>query len=105
MARYGKIVLFGFLVWLTPFVVSFLIYPIRDSSRPLFESIMPVVVTVSAVLFSILHFRRTRGDYLKEGLSIGVAWLAINLVLDLLLLMEGPMKMSLADYFADIGLT
>jgi len=36
---------------------------------------------------------------------IGVVWFLVNVMLDLLLFMEGPMKMSFADYMADIGLT
>jgi hypothetical protein len=35
----------------------------------------------------------------------GVIWLGINLILDLLLFMEGPMKMPFVDYIVDIGLT
>ncbi len=54
MKKYLKVGLFGFLAWLITFVVSVLIFPLRTSQRPLFESIMPVVVTLCAVLFSIL---------------------------------------------------
>ena len=34
-----------------------------------------------------------------------MAWLAINIILDLLMFTEGPMRMPLADYIVDIGLT
>ena len=103
--KYVRVGLFGFLTWLIPFGVSVLIYPIHDSQRPLFESIMPVVVTLCAVGFAILYFRRVRVDFLREGVLTGVAWLAINILLDLLMFMQGPMKMPLADYMMDIGLT
>lgn len=43
--------------------------------------------------------------FLSEGVRIGAVWLAISLFIDLLLFMEGPMKMSLLDYVKDIGLT
>ena len=43
--------------------------------------------------------------FLREGILLGIVWLAINIVLDLLLFMEGPMKMSFTDYMMDIGLT
>ena len=48
MTSVRKAVLFGFLIWLIPFVVAFIIFPLRESSRPLFESIMPVTVAVDA---------------------------------------------------------
>jgi hypothetical protein len=31
MNKYLKVVLFGFFIWLIPFVVSVLIFPIRES--------------------------------------------------------------------------
>lgn len=106
MAAKGKAVLFGFLIWLSAFVVAFLIFPLRESSRPLFESIMPVVVTSATAVFAVLYFRRVREEFLREGVLIGLLWLAINVVIDLpLMLTGGPMQMTLGQYVADIGLT
>ena len=105
MKKYLKLGLFGFLTWLIAFVVSVLIFPLRESQRPLFESIMPVVVTVCAVLFSILYFRKVEKSFLQEGMLLGIAWLVINIFVDLLLFSEGPMKMPFVDYIKDIGLT
>lgn len=106
MNKYLKIFLFGFLMWLIPFVVSVIIFPIHGSNRPLFESIMPVVGTSGTVVFAILYFKTINADFVREGVVIGVAWLVINLAIDLpLFLLESPMKMSLPDYMADIGIT
>lgn len=99
------VLLFGFLVWLIPFIAAFLIFPIKSSSPALFESIMPVVLTITVVLFVNLHLRRLDGDFLREGVKIGIAWFAMSWVLDLLMFMWGPMKMSLAEYTMDMGLT
>ncbi len=96
---------YGFLVWLIPFIVGFLLFPIHEFNRILFESIMPVVVTISAVLFTILYFKKQKSDYFKEGISLGITWLIISIVIDLLLFMWGPMKMTFLDYMIDIGLT
>ena len=106
MKSYKLALLYGFFVWLIPFIVAFLIYPIRTSNRALFESIMPVVVTVAVVLFLISYFRKVEVNFLKEGILLGVIWFAISLVIDLMLFMpESPMKMSFVDYLMDIGLT
>ena len=105
MKKYLKVALFGFLTWLVPFVVSFVIFPFRSSHRPLFESIMAVVVTVSAVLFAVLYFKKLTSGFLRAGVLIGTVWFIINIVIDLMLFMEGPMKMSFSDYMMDIGLT
>ena len=105
MKSIKKVLLYGFLVWLIPFIVSFLIFPLKSSNRALWESIMPVVITISAVPFLILYFSKLQAHFLKEAVLLGIIWLAISLILDLLLFMEGPMKMSFADYMMDIGLT
>ena len=66
---------------------------------------MPVVVTVSTVLFSNLYFRNVEAAFVKEGILLGLSWLAISVVIDLLMFMQGPMKMTLVDYVKDIGFT
>jgi len=106
MTSIRKALLFGFLVWLVPFVVAFLIFPLRESSRPLFESIMPVAVTGATVAFGLAYLRRARRGFLREGALLGLVWLAISLVLDApLMLFGGPMQMTPSEYVADIGIT
>jgi hypothetical protein len=106
MTSLRKALLFGFFIWLIPFVVAFLIFPLRESSRPLFESIMPVAVTAAVVWFGVLYFKGVKQDFVREGLMIGLLWLAISLIIDLpLMLSGGPMQMTLAEYVADIGVT
>jgi EamA domain-containing membrane protein RarD len=97
--------LYGFLLWLIPFVVAILIFPIRTSSRALFESIMPVVLTTCVVLFLNIYVRRLETGFLKEGVILGLIWLVVSLGLDLLMFMWGPMKMTFTDYMMDVGLT
>jgi hypothetical protein len=104
--KYIKVGFFGFLTWLVPFAVSFVVFPFRTSQRPLFETIMAVVVTATAMCFSVLYLRKARAGFLKEGVLIGIVWFAINIIIDLpLFMLEGPMKMPFVDYMMDIGLT
>lgn len=106
MAAKGKAVLFGLLVWLAAFLAAFLIFPLRDSSRPLFESIMPVVLSTATAALAVIYFRGVSRDYLREGILLGCLWLAINVLIDApLMLVGGPMLMTLGEYIADIGVT
>ena len=106
MNQYVKVIQFGFLMWLIPFAVSFLVFPFHGSNRGFFETVMAVTVTAVAVAFSVLYLRRITGGFLKHGIVIGVAWFAINLFIDLLLFLPpSPMQMSFIDYMLDIGLT
>ena len=97
--------LYGFLVWLIPFISGVLLFSVHESNRILFESIMPIIVTVSVVVFAMLYLKKQLSDYLNEGVSLGIVWLVISVVIDLLLFMWGPMKMTFLDYIGDIGLT
>ncbi len=100
-----RVVLYGFLLWLIPFIVAMLIFPIHDTNRPLFESIMPVVIAVCMVGLINFYFGRIEKATLWTGLVVGLIWYAVNVGLDLLMFMWGPMKMSFGEYMSDIGVT
>lgn len=106
MKEYLKWILgFGFLIWLIPFLVSFPIIDLRESNRVLFESIMPVVLTITILLFTFIFFRKVKQDYLKEGIYVGIIWFIMSIGIDLaLFLPDSPMQMSLSEYFMDIGI-
>jgi hypothetical protein len=106
MNKYVKLAGFGFLIWLMPFLVSFVIFSLKSSNRPLFESIMPVVLVLAVMTSSFLYFKKIEKDLLKEGILAGVLWFVLSLVIDLLLFLPAsPMQMSFVDYMMDIGLT
>lgn len=46
---------FGCLVWLIPFVISAIIFPLKTSAPPLFEKMIPVITAGAA--------RLTRGQH------------------------------------------
>lgn len=101
-----KIILYGIVMWLAPFVVSFLIYPLKQSANPFFEALMPVVVTATAVLLALQYFKPVKKDFLREGILIGVSWFVICVALDLMMFLPAsPMQMSLQAYMMDIGFT
>jgi hypothetical protein len=106
MASVRKALLYGVLVWLIPFAVAFVIFPLRQSARPLFESIMPVVVAGAVAGFAVSYFRTVNTAFVREGLRLGLLWLLISIAIDApLMLLGGPMKMTVGQYLADIGLT
>ena len=98
-------IFYGFLLWLIPFIVAFLIFPLREAQSPFFETIMPLTLTICAVVFSILYFKGVEHGYLAESVKLGILWFGISLVIDLFMFMWGPMKMPFMDYMMDIGFT
>jgi len=106
MKKFFKKVLYGFLVWLIPFVASLFFYTKEGRLSIdifLFKSIMIVVGSISAAFLLVSYFKKINIDYLKEGMMVGIVWFGLNILLDLLILI--PMsRMTIADYFAQIGL-
>ena len=94
------------LSWLVPFVVGFFFYNQEGQLRIdifLFKSIMIVVGSVTGALFLSLYFRKVTERYCREGILIGLIWLAINWALDFGVLI--PMSgMDVGTYAAQIGL-
>jgi len=106
MNRYVKLFGYGFLIWLIPFLVSFVIFPLRSSNRPLFESIMPVSLVFAVMICSVLYFKKGENQSIYDGIIAGVIWFFISVLIDLLLFLpSSPMQMSFLDYITDIGLT
>lgn len=103
MKNWKWIVFSGFLVWLVPFASAVALSGIRTDDRLLFESIMPVLISIAAVGFAMIKPAVVSSP--ARGLTLGLAWLAISVGLDLLMFMWGPMKMTLLAYMKDIGLT
>lgn len=103
--NYLKLFGFGFLVWLVPFLVSFLFYTpqgVLVTSDAFFNSVMTVVgfVTISVLLLNYL--KSFTVNYLKESIKAGSAWFIMSVLLDVAILV--PMaKMNLATYCANIG--
>ncbi len=106
MQSIGKALLFGMLTWLVPFVVAIFFYTKEGQLRIdifLFKSIMIGVGSLAGAMFLSLYFRRVTERYRREGILIGLSWLAINWVLDagVLIPMSG---MGLGAYVEQIGL-
>lgn len=101
-----RILLFGFLVWLIPFIVAFGFYTPEGKLRGdifLFKTVMLLVGGASGCVFLFLMVKRVTLPAFQTFVAIGLVWLAENLGLDLLILV--PMsKMNLGDYFVQIGL-
>jgi len=100
-----KVVLFGVLLWLIPFGMSFLFYKEGQLMIDiyLFKSIMILIGSVTGATLLVLHFKTIEKNYLNEGIIVGLVWFAINIILDLVILV--PMSgMSISTYFAQIGL-
>lgn len=95
---------YGGLLWFVPFAISFLIFGIREDNRALFESLITVIGVTFAVTASVLYFRDILKPDIMAGLTLGIAWTCISIIIDLPIFLY-VFGMSLPDYAADIALT
>ncbi len=106
MKSFKKALLYGFFVWLIVFITAFLIFPIHETNRIFFESIMPVVISIVTSFFTFRYLSKVESNFIKEGLYFGVVVTVMNWIIDaVLILSPSPMQMTLSDYFQDIGFT
>jgi hypothetical protein len=92
----------GFLSWLLPFVFSFLVFPLKQANPPLFETIMSLAVIFAAALLATRYFRDVT-PRAAEAALLGFLWLTMNLIFDYPMFAYGPMRMSAAHYYSEIG--
>ena len=107
MNKYLKIVLFGFILWLVPFIASFFFVDAKGNfliPETFFKSIMIVVGSLVGVLLAVRYFKDIKSDFVIEGILLGVIWLVINLAMDIILVSTGFFRMTFTQYLTDIGL-
>ncbi|WP_407354970.1 hypothetical protein [Methanolobus sp. WCC5] len=107
MNKYLKMVLYGLIVWLVPFLVSFAFVDRQGNfivDETFFKSIMVVTGALAGVVLAVGYFRYVETNYLNEGIVLGLIWLVINLALDLSMVYGGFFDMSVTQYFTDIGM-
>ena len=105
MNKYVKLVGFGFLSWLVPFLASFAFFGPEGLMIDLifFKSIMIVVGALVGVALMVAYFKQVKQDFLKEAVILGFGWFAVNLVLDWIVLL--PMSGSdPVTHFLEIGM-
>jgi hypothetical protein len=104
---WGRRLTAGLLSWLVPFLAAVPFYSgtgelLVDVS--LFKSVMVVIGSATAAILLIWYFRKIGSGYAREGMVMGLFLLAVNYLLDLIVLV-GLMQMPLWDYTTKIGIS
>lgn len=104
MIQWKRAAVLGFLSWVIPFAISFLMFPLKKSNASLFETLMGLVVLLTAGALLKVYFRR-RPATVQEAVATGALWFAMNLVFDYPMFAYGPMQMTAGAYYSEIGLS
>ena len=65
---------------------------------------MGIMLTLCTVGLTLLYFRKIRTAFFREGVLLGLAFVACNILFDLPMFLAGPMRMPPERYFAEIGI-
>ena len=104
--KYTKAVLLGLLLWVVPFITSFMFFDPKSQQMlidvHIFKSIMLLESSLLGVALIIFYFKKVNKNYFSEGLVLGLVWFVVNCVMDLYVLL--PMsKMTFPVLFGQIG--
>jgi hypothetical protein len=95
--------IYGFLLWLVPFLASIALFPLKKTDPAFFQSILGVVSIALAVLLTVHYFQKVKGS-LKEGIFLGLIFAIISWFFDFFFFIWGPIKMPLIAYIKEIGI-
>ena len=95
--------LYGFLLWIVPFLLSVAIFPLKKTDPAFFQSILGVVSSTLTVILTVHYFRKIQGN-LKEGIFLGLIFAIISWFFDFFFFIWGPIKMPLIAYIKEIGI-
>jgi hypothetical protein len=105
--KFLKIIFFGILAWLIPFLVSVLFVDMEGNfiiPQTFFKSIMIVVGSLVAVMLAVKYYKNIKNDFIQEGIILGIIWFIISIALDLVMVFSNFFQMTVLEYFTDIGL-
>jgi hypothetical protein len=103
LTHWKRALALGFLSWLLPFLLSFLAFPLKKANAPLFATVMFLILILVAAPLRDRYFRDIGAPQAGEAALLGFLWLAINLAMDYPMFAYGPMKMTAAHYYSEIG--
>ncbi|HUD04546.1 MAG TPA: hypothetical protein VMR59_01000 [Patescibacteria group bacterium] len=103
MQNIKRAIIYGFLLWIIPFLTSVVIFPLKKTDPAFFQSILGVFSITLAVILIVHYFRKTQGN-LREGIFLGLIFALISWFFDFFFFIWGPIKMTPAAYIKEIGI-
>ena len=104
MIHWKRAAVLGSLSWVIPFAISLLVFPLKKSNAPIFTTLMGLVVLLTAGALLKVYFRG-RPVTVREAVTVGALWFAMNPILDYPMFAYGPMQMTAWAYYSEIGLS
>ena len=103
MLHWKRAVTLGSVSWLIPFVLAFPLFSIKAHNAPLYNSLLQLIGLFTGAWLINVYFAGRRPG-LREAFLVATLWTGMNLLFDQPFFLFGPMRMSAAQYWSEIGL-
>lgn len=76
-------IIFGIFIWIITYFITGVLNPFFSSSFPGVNIIAPIAIIITTGLFGIFYIRNIETNEVIEGLTVGVIFVIIDIILDL----------------------
>ncbi|MBE6506018.1 MAG: hypothetical protein IJH63_09895 [Methanobrevibacter sp.] len=77
-------VIYGILIWAVTYVISLIVQPLITSNTLYNNLILPLSMIIVTGFFGILYIREINEDEVIEGIIVGIIFIAIDIVCDVI---------------------
>jgi hypothetical protein len=99
----ARVFIFGFILWLIPFVLAIPLFQFIGSNRVVFKSIMSVILVITTCGCWIFYIKKIDTSFLRHALTASLVWVCLSVIPDLFAFIVG-FKMKPSVYFSEIAL-
>jgi hypothetical protein len=100
-----RIILYGLLIWFIPALAAMMAWDSNTNlpriGYPWFDAMMAAVWSLNFIVVAFFYFKGVTGDYVKQGLIVGISWYVLCVLLDLVLLV-GLFKTDINTWYPGI---
>ena len=90
---------FGILIWIITYLATRITNPIFSTTLPNMNIIVPIILIITIGFFGILYIRNIDENEVIEGLAVGIIFIAVDVVCDLVfLIIPNTRNLIFADY-------
>ena len=90
---------FGILIWIITYLATRITDPIFSATLPNMNIVVPIILIITIGFFGILYIRNIDENEVIEGLVVGIIFIAVDVVCDLVfLIIPNTRNLIFADY-------
>ncbi|MCK6600542.1 MAG: hypothetical protein L6Q77_01840 [Bacteroidetes bacterium] len=100
----ARLFLFGFYLWIIPFVAAIPLFQLLSDHRIVFKGIMGVVMTLTTAVLWTRFLKKIPAVSVKEAVQVSLLWMTMSIVPDLFAFILG-FNMEVSVYFSEIAVS